>query len=108
VSDRFTIGSTAFGASFVGSEDEKCIEANKDFAPDSTVIANDITGSASSHSGQLDLRQSLDWLLGTGIGNEHEHDLSHEELQEKQRRRLDLLLWILHLEPRLTPYGEPA
>ena len=108
MSDPFTIGSTAFGASFVGSGDEKHTEANNDFAPDSTLIATDNNAPATSLSGQLDLRQSLDWLLGTGNGNDLEHDLSHEELQEKQKRRLDLLLWILHLEPRLTPYGEPA
>jgi hypothetical protein len=108
VSDPFTIGSTAYGASFVGGGDEKCTEANQVFAADSTTITSDNSAPANSSGGQHDLRQSLDWLLRAGTANEHEHDLSHEELQEKQRRRLDLLLWILHLEPRLTPYGEPA
>jgi hypothetical protein len=82
------------------------MQASQEFAPDSTTAAADNSPPASPSSGQLDLRPSLDWLLGAGP--DHENDLSPEELKERQRRRLDLLLWILHLEPRLTPYGEPA
>ncbi len=106
MSDPFTISSTGFGAGFVSSGDEKNNEGQRDFTAETPTASSETSSQAASGSGQHDLRQSFDWLLGSG--HEHDNELSQEELQEKQKRRLDLLLWILHLEPRLTPYGEPA
>ena len=51
----------------------------------------------------LDLRESLEWLLGS----DGDIGLSHEKKSANRERRVDLLIWLLNLESRLGPY-EPA
>ncbi|HEY9776024.1 MAG TPA: hypothetical protein V6C81_19835 [Planktothrix sp.] len=53
----------------------------------------------------LNLRDALEWLLGSAPNPEDE-ELSHEEKAARSNRRMDLLMWLLNLEPRLAPYGE--
>lgn len=60
---------------------------------------------ASYGSRHLDVRESLEWLLGPAPDHE-ELDMAPEEKSALKDRRMDLLLWILNLEPRLAPYGE--
>lgn len=53
----------------------------------------------------LNLRDALEWLLGSAPGPDDE-ELSHEDKAARSNRRMELLLWLLNLEPRLAPYGE--
>jgi hypothetical protein len=58
-------------------------------------------------SKEINLREALEWLLGSPEPN-HDLQLSEEERASRKERRLDLLMWIMNLEVRLTPYREPA
>jgi hypothetical protein len=51
------------------------------------------------------LRDALEWLLGPATNPEDDH-MSHEEKNARSNRRMELLMWLLNLEPRLAPYGE--
>lgn len=62
-------------------------------------------GSNSPSTRHLDLRESLEWLLGAAPEQE-DLDIPADEKSARRNRRMDLLLWILNLEPRLAPYGE--
>ncbi len=53
----------------------------------------------------LNLRDALEWLLGPTTNPEDDH-MSHEEKNARSNRRMELLMWLLNLEPRLAPYGE--
>ena len=57
-------------------------------------------------AGELDLREALEWLLGSPEPQEEE--LHQEELAARQERRMDLILWLMNLELRLSPYSELA
>lgn len=56
---------------------------------------------------EINLREALEWLLGSpeaGI----DMQLSDEERANRKERRMDLLIWLMNLELRLSPYREPA
>ena len=59
-------------------------------------------------SAEVNLRDALDWLLGAESEESNEVPLSAEDRQEIRNRRTDLLIWLMNLEQRLSPYGEPA
>lgn len=52
----------------------------------------------------LNLRDALEWLLGAPPSEDDV--LSQEERASRRNRRMELLVWLLNLEPRLAPYGE--
>lgn len=54
---------------------------------------------ASSH-GDVNLIEALDWILHSSEG----HNISFEPDDTLTKRRLDLLMWIMNLERRLSPY----
>jgi hypothetical protein len=70
----------------------------------SNESAHPRTGVAGNTVPHLNLREALEWLLGAP--HTHDDDLSHEEKAARRNRRMELLLWLLNLEPRLAPYGE--
>ncbi len=55
----------------------------------------------------INLKDALQWLLG-GEDSSELSFLSDEARSERQRRREDLLVWLMNLEVRLQPYGDPA
>lgn len=55
---------------------------------------------------EINLKEALEWLLGSP--QPQDAHLSDEELESRQARRADLLVWLLNLELRLSPYGDPA
>lgn len=55
---------------------------------------------------EINLREALEWLLGSP--ETHEVLLSDEEKERRKERRMDLLIWLMNLELRLSPYTEPA
>lgn len=72
------------------------------FEPQSDGIPARLQNCQPNH--HLNLRDALDWLLGS---NSHDDDgLSLDDKTARRNRRMDLLLWLLNLEPRLAPYGE--
>jgi hypothetical protein len=56
---------------------------------------------------EINLREALEWLLGSPEPHQ-EVQLSDEEKESRKERRMDLLMWIMNLEMRLSPYREPA
>ena len=50
---------------------------------------------------KVDLRQALSFVIDEESGAE---ELSDEELSALEQRRLDLIMWLLNLELRLSPY----
>lgn len=57
---------------------------------------------------EVNLRHALEWLLRNPEGD---HEVLHgtdEERSRRTERKVDLLIWLLHLERRLAPYHEPA
>ncbi len=54
---------------------------------------------------EINLCDALEWLF---MGSESEDALSEPERQSRKERRLELLLWIMNLERRLSAYVEPA
>jgi len=78
---------------------------DNNFEPSPTSNTPMAAGNNSPATRHLDLRESLEWLLGATP--EHEDlDMPADEKSARRNRRMDLLLWILNLEPRLAPYGE--
>jgi len=61
--------------------------------------------STQPHHHSLNLRDALEWLLGAATNPEDDH-MSHEEKSARSNRRMELMMWLLNLEPRLAPYGE--
>lgn len=55
---------------------------------------------------EINLQEALEWLLGSP--QPQDAHLSDEELESRKARRADLLVWLLNLELRLSPYGDPA
>lgn len=56
----------------------------------------------------INLKDALEWLLGT-TGSDEEHALTEDERAARKERRVELLVWLMNLEPRLSPYSsEPA
>jgi hypothetical protein len=56
---------------------------------------------------EINLREALEWLLGSPEAS-HDVHLSDEERATRKERRMDLLMWLMNLELRLSPYREPA
>lgn len=56
---------------------------------------------------EINLREALEWLLGNSEPHQ-EMQLTEEEKANRKERRMDLLMWIMNLEMRLSPYREPA
>ena len=56
---------------------------------------------------EINLREALEWLLGSSDAPEM-HQLTEEEKLSRKERRMELLIWLMNLELRLSPYGEPA
>jgi len=56
---------------------------------------------------EINLREALEWLLGNPEVTQ-EVQLSEEERASRKERRMDLLMWLMNLELRLSPYREPA
>ena len=54
---------------------------------------------------EIDLKEAFDWLIGNGPGPIEGVEESDDSVKQ---RRLDLLMWLMNLELRLSPYGEPA
>ena len=50
---------------------------------------------------EINLREALEWLLGSPDPDEQ---YSEEEKAIRRERRLDLLMWIMNLEVRLSAY----
>ncbi len=63
--------------------------------------------STPSEERNINLKDALEWLLGTHTADE-EHVLSDEERIARKERRVELLVWLMNLEPRLSPYKEHA
>ncbi|MBZ0187047.1 MAG: hypothetical protein K8F91_12440 [Candidatus Obscuribacterales bacterium] len=61
---------------------------------------------AQKNEREVDLREALEWLLGPA--DSPDPAISASELMERKERRLDLLIWLMNLELRLSPYGDPA
>ncbi len=61
----------------------------------------------SDSSREINLREALEWLLGSPEAINDMH-LSDEEKSTRKERRVDLLIWLMNLELRLSPYREPA
>jgi len=57
---------------------------------------------------EVNLRDALEWLLRNPEGDHEVHHGTEEERSRRNERKVDLLLWLLHLERRLAPYHEPA
>lgn len=64
-----------------------------------------LRSSPQPHHHSLNLRDALEWLLGSTTNPEDDH-MSHEEKNARSNRRMELIMWLLNLEPRLAPYGE--
>jgi len=88
---------TSVGKDFVDRSDRDDLKSSTTPPPAATPIH------ASKHT-TFDLRESLDWLLRADADEEI---ISPEEGTIRRERRFELLLWLLHLEPRLGPYPEP-
>ncbi len=56
---------------------------------------------------EVNLRDALEWLLRNPEGVDTHHD-NEEEKSRRTERKVDLLIWLLNLERRLSPYHEPA
>ncbi len=63
--------------------------------------------SESESAREINLREALEWLLGSPDACIDAH-LSDEEKANRKERRMDLLIWLMNLELRLSPYREPA
>lgn len=65
---------------------------------------------ASEEQGRnINLRDAIEWLLGNqNHASDEEHSLTDEERSARKERRKELLVWLMNLEPRLSPYKEPA
>jgi hypothetical protein len=50
---------------------------------------------------KVDLRQALSFVIDEDLSSQ---ELSDDELSALEQRRLDLIMWLLNLEQRLTPY----
>lgn len=61
-------------------------------APEQTITTTEVS---------VDLRQALSFVIDEEPGAS---GLSEEELSALEQRRLDLIMWLLNLELRLTPY----
>lgn len=86
-----------------------CLPGDPDHEKNQTEAKSTQSASASAPANGkpaplLNLREALEWLLGAP--HTHDDDLTHEEKAARRHRRMELLMWILHLEPRLAPYGE--
>jgi hypothetical protein len=58
--------------------------------------------SAGASGHHINLREALEWLLGSP----QDDQFSHEDKAARRNRRMELLVWLLNLEPRLAPYGD--
>ncbi len=78
------------------------------FVPEGAAKQENHKIAASEDQGRnINLRDALEWLLGNHAADE-EHSLTEEERSARKERRTELLVWLMNLEPRLSPYKEPA
>ena len=71
-----------------------------------TTTVTSVEAEPSTNTPDINLKEALQWLLGGEEQNELSF-LSEEARQERQRRREDLLVWLMNLEVRLQ-YNELA
>lgn len=57
---------------------------------------------------EVNLRDALEWLLRNPEGDHEVHHGTEEERSRRKERKVDLLIWLMNLERRLSPYHEPA
>jgi hypothetical protein len=98
VSDSITAGSNNF---WLPKNQE---EEQTNFEPQKEGLSSLRSVNAAGTGHHLNLREALEWLLGSPH-NEDDH-LTHEDKAARRNRRMELLLWLLNLEPRLAPYGD--
>ncbi len=101
MSDSIIARSNAFYATTGSQKHEQT-----NFDPQHTDGHHVRQSNAGSTGHQLNLRDALEWLLGSHAPKDEEGALSHEEKAARRNRRMELLMWLLNLEPRLTPYGD--
>ncbi|MDZ4836117.1 MAG: hypothetical protein SGJ27_20250 [Candidatus Melainabacteria bacterium] len=65
------------------------------------------TDAAQEPAREVNLREALEWLLRNPEGHEVPQ-VNEEEKTRRKERKVDLLIWLLNLELRLSPYHEPA
>lgn len=99
MTDSITVKSNAFAA-YSQNEEQTNFEPPHSDANQNARVQN--TAAPGHH---LNLREALEWLLGTHAHHEEEK-IPHDEKEARRNRRMDLLMWLLNLEPRLAPYGE--
>jgi len=65
--------------------------------------AQDQTSTSSENEAEVkvDLRQALSFVIDEECGT---NELSDADLSALEQRRLDLIMWLLNLELRLSPY----
>ena len=66
-----------------------------------TVTVADEQASAQTEELKVDLRQALNFVIDE---ENDKADLSEDEVSALEQRRLDLIMWLLNLELRLSPY----
>lgn len=94
---------------------------NETFSSQRVPGVNQAGGSASTTAGsasalttsapgatqhEINLQEALEWVLGSS--QPQDAHLSEDEKEARQARRTELLMWLLNLELRLSPYGDPA
>lgn len=78
------------------------------FVPEAAAKHENHKSTTSEEQGRnINLKDALEWLLGTH-GSDEDHILSDEERVARKERRVELLVWLMNLEPRLSPYKDPA
>jgi len=97
VSDSTTARTNSF---FLNNDQDKTQASFEPHGP-----GNLLRVSTQSHHHSMNLRDALEWLLGSATNPEDDH-MSHEEKSARSNRRMELIMWLLNLEPRLAPYGE--
>jgi hypothetical protein len=96
VTDSIFASANSFFANNANNDER---EQNSFEPPSNGILAR------SSSTNHLNLRDALEWLLGSAP-NPGDEELSHEDKAARSHRRMELLIWLLNLEPRLAPYGE--
>lgn len=81
---------------FLVSQNTASIPAGDDWQKETYLRGSD--------SREINLRDALDWLLGSDVDG----TLPAEEQTVRKERRVDLLIWLMNLELRLSPYSELA
>jgi hypothetical protein len=102
VTDSIIASTNSF---FAGNNDQEREQTSLERHSHSAASRVNAAAASNPHHKPLNLREALEWLLGSAP-NPEEDDLSHEDKTARSNRRMELLLWLLNLEPRLAPYGD--